>query len=356
MLLSCVVPCYNETQTIEELHRRLSTACRSTGDHDYEIIFINDGSEDGTWRLIERICETDQHVVGIDLARNHGHQLALTAGLETARGDIVFMLDADLQHPPEVLGEMLAVMDKEKSDVVYGRRRKKRDDISLFKRYSATVFYRVLDYLSDTKIPRDAGDFRLVHRRVVDVLNQMPERHRFIRGMIAWLGFKQVPFDYDVAPRFAGETKYSLSKMAALAADAFTGFSIAPLRLASVIGALSGLIGILLLIYTLVAYAFLDTVHGWASILGAILLFGSIQMFFLGIVGEYLGRLFIQSKNRPLYVIRQIRRPERPVAQKASIIAAISTRQRGDADPSTLPQRRDQDSDTGPGSTMIQSK
>ena len=147
------------------------------------------------------------------------------------------------------------------------------------------------------RFPHDAGDFRLVHRRVIDVLNQMPERHRFIRGMIASIGFKQVPFDYDIAPRFAGKTKYSLSKMTALAADAFTGFSIAPLRLASVIGALSGIIAILLFIYTLVGYAFLDTVHGWASIMGAILLFGSIQMFLLGIIGEYLGRLFIQSKN-----------------------------------------------------------
>jgi dolichol-phosphate mannosyltransferase len=321
MLLSCVVPCYNETQTIEELHRRLSTACRSTGTRDYEIILINDGSEDETWRLIERICETDHHVVGIDLARNHGHQLALTAGLETALGDVVFMLDADLQHPPELLVEMLAVMDREKSDVVYGRRKKRRDVESSFKRYSATVFYRALEYLSDTKIPHNAGDFRLVHRRVIDVLNQMPERDRFIRGMIASIGFKQVPFDYDVAPRFAGETKYSLSKMAALAADAFTGFSIAPLRLASVIGALSGIIAILLLIYTLVGYAFLDTVHGWTSIMGVILLFGSIQMFLLGIIGEYLGRLFIQSKNRPLYVVRKIRRRERPVAQKPSIVA-----------------------------------
>ena len=321
MLLSCVVPCYNETQTIEELHRRLSTACRSTGTRDYEIILINDGSEDGTWRVIERICETDRHVVGIDLARNHGHQLALTAGLETALGDVVFMLDADLQHPPELLGEMLAVMDREKSDVVYGRQKKKREVENLFKRYSATVFYRALEYLSDTKIPHDAGDFRLVHRRVIDVLNQMPERDRFIRGMIASIGFKQVPFDYDVAPRFAGETKYSLSKMAALAADAFTGFSIAPLRLASVIGALSGIIAILLLIYTLVGYVLLDTVHGWTSIMGVVLLFGSIQMFLLGIIGEYLGRLFIQSKNRPLYVVRQIRRRERPVAQKPSIVA-----------------------------------
>src|SRR5262249_13001951 len=219
---------------------------------------------------------------------------------------------------------MLAVMDREKSDIVYGRRRKTRDVENLFKRYGATVFYRALEYLSDTKIPHDAGDFRLVHRRVIDVLNQMPERHRFIRGMIAWSGFKQVPFDYDMAPRFAGETKYSFSKMTALAADAFTGFSIAPLRLASVIGALSGLIAILLLIYTLIGYVFLDTVHGWPSIMGVILLFASIQMFFLGIIGEYLGRLFIQSKNRPLYIVRQVRRQEQPAAQKRSIVGINS--------------------------------
>jgi dolichol-phosphate mannosyltransferase len=211
-------------------------------------------------------------------------------------------------------------MDQEKSDVVYGRRQK-RDVEKWFKRWSADIFYRTLEYLSDTEIPRDTGDFRLVSRRVIDVLNQMPERDRFIRGLIAWIGFKQVPFYYDKAQRFAGETKYSLSKMMALAADALTGFSIAPLRLASAVGGLAGLIAILLFAYTVIGYAFFDVVHGWPSIMGTILLFASIQMFFMGIIGEYLGRLFIQSKNRPLYVVREIRRHERPVPQKGLIVA-----------------------------------
>ena len=306
-LLSCVVPCYNETETIEELYRRLSAACRSAIGPDYEIIFINDGSQDGTWHAIEKICDADPHVVGVDLARNHGHQLALSAGLEAARGDLVFILDADLQDPPELLGDMLAVMDRDNADVVYGRRRQRRGE-NLPKRATAAMFYRVIGYLSETEVPLDAGDFRLVRRRIIDVLNQMPERHQFIRGMISWIGFKQVPFDYDRAPRFAGKTKYPWSKMITLALDAITAFSISPLRFASVIGVLTGVTAILLFAYTLLAYLSSDVVHGWPSIMGAILLFGSVQMFFLGIIGEYLGRLYIQSKNRPLYVVRKVRR------------------------------------------------
>jgi polyisoprenyl-phosphate glycosyltransferase len=305
--LSCVVPCYNEEANIEELHRRLSGACCSAGTREYEIVLINDGSLDGTWRAIKGLCDADPHVVGIDLARNHGHQLALTAGLEAARGDLIFILDSDLQDPPELLEEMLAAMDRENADVVYGRRRRRQGE-NWFKRATAAIFYRVFASLSETEFPLDAGDFRLVQRRVIAVLNQMPEHHRFIRGMISWIGFKQVPFDYDRAPRLTGKTKYPSSKMMALAFDAITGFSILPLRLASVIGALAGMIAILLFVYTLVRYLSGETVAGWSSIMAGMLLFASIQMFFLGIIGEYLGRLFIQSKNRPLYVVREIRR------------------------------------------------
>jgi polyisoprenyl-phosphate glycosyltransferase len=308
-LLSCVVPCYNEVENIEELHRRLSAACYSAEAFAYEIILINDGSQDGTWHAIEMICDADRHVIGIDLARNVGHQLALTAGLEAARGDVVFILDADMQDPPELLGNMLAVMDRDNADVVYGRRRQRPGE-NWLKRSTAAIFYRILAYLSETEVPLDAGDFRLVRRRVIDVLNQMPERHRFIRGMISWIGFNQVPFDYDRAPRLAGKTNYSSSKMVGLAIDAITAFSISPLRLASVIGVLTGVIAILLFAYTLLSYLSSDVVHGWSSIMGAILLFGSVQMFFLGIIGEYLGRLYIQSKNRPLYVVREVRRKD----------------------------------------------
>jgi dolichol-phosphate mannosyltransferase len=202
---------------------------------------------------------------------------------------------------------MLAVMDRDNADVVYGRRRQRSGE-NWSKRATAAMFYRVLGYLSETEVQLDAGDFRLVRRRIIDVLNQMPERHRFIRGMISWIGFKQVPFDYDRAPRFAGKTKYQWSNMIALAVDAITAFSISPLRLASLIGVFTGVIAILLFAYTLLAYLLSDVVHGWPSIMAVVLLFGSVQMFFLGIIGEYLGRLYIQSKNRPLYVVRKVRR------------------------------------------------
>jgi dolichol-phosphate mannosyltransferase len=316
-LLSCVVPCFNEVENIDELHRRLSAACCSVA-AAYEIILVNDGSHDGTWRAVEMICDTDPHVVGIDLARNHGHQLALTVGLEAARGDVVFTLDADMQDPPELLGSMFAIMDRDDADVVYGRRRRRSGE-SWLKRSSAALFYRILGYLSDTELPPDAGDFRLVRRRVIDVLNQMPERHRFIRGMISWIGFKQVPFDYDRAPRLAGKTKYGWSKMIALGTDAITAFSISPLRFASVIGLLTGVIAVVLFAYTLLSYLSNSVVHGWSSLMGTILLFGSVQMFFLGIIGEYLGRLYIQSKNRPLYVVRQVRRNDFGASNKSGL-------------------------------------
>lgn len=305
--LSCVIPCFNEQDGLQELHRRVTAALSAAPVDGYEIVLINDGSTDGSWARMEELCRRDPTVVAINLARNHGHQLALSAGLQQARGDLILVLDADLQDPPELIDEMLATMEREKADVVYGRRRV-REGETAFKKATAAMFYRVLGWLAEVDIPPDTGDFRLMSRRILDVLNAMPEQHRFIRGMISWIGFRQVPLYYDRAARFAGETKYPLKKMIRFAVDAITGFSISPLRLASVFGAATGGVAVLLFVYTLIAYLADSTVRGWSSIMGTVLLFGSAQMVVLGIMGEYLGRLYMQSKNRPLYIIAETRR------------------------------------------------
>lgn len=312
--LSCVIPCYNEEESLPELYARVMPVLRSAAVDGFELVLVNDGSRDRTWSLMEDLSSRDHAVVAVNLARNHGHQLALTAGLRVCRGDLILVLDADLQDPPELLPDMIAMLDREGADVVYGRRRARSGE-TFFKKASAAAFYRFLGWLAEVDIPPDTGDFRLMTRRVLDVLNAMPEQHRFIRGMISWIGFRQVPFFYDRAPRFAGETKYPLSKMIRFAVDAITGFSISPLRLASVLGAFTGALAVLLFFYTLVAWLADDTVRGWSSIMATILLFGSAQMVVLGIMGEYLGRLYLQSKNRPLYIIAEVKRGvEAPVA------------------------------------------
>ncbi len=299
--LSIVIPCYNEQACLGELHRRVKAACFGLSD-DYEIILVNDGSKDQTWAIIQSLIAADKHVVGVNLGRNHGHQLALTAGLSICCGEKIFVIDADLQDPPELLKQMLTEMENQKADVVYGQRRSRKGE-SWFKRASAVVFYRYLNRLSEVPIPIDAGDFRLMTRRVLDVFLNMPEQHRFIRGMIAWIGFKQVPFLYDRDARFAGESNYPLSKMIKLTVDALTGFSIVPLRFAVRLGVYFGLLGIGLLGYTLFSWLSGETVAGWTSLMCVVLIMGSVQLLVLGVMGEYLGRLYTQSKGRPMFII-----------------------------------------------------
>lgn len=304
--LSAVVPCYNEQDGVEELYRRLSRTCRDTVGDSHEIVLVNDGSRDGTLAALQALADRDPHVVVVNLSRNHGHQLALTAGLSVARGDLIFILDADLQDPPELLPEMLARIE-DGADVVYGQRRERAGE-SAFKKLSAKAFYRLISRLSAVDIPVDTGDFRLMTRRVLEVLAAMPEQHRFVRGMVSWVGFRQEPLLYDRDPRFAGETKYPLRKMIGFASDALTGFSVVPLRLAFYLGLLGGLASAALLLYSLIAYMLDDTVTGWTSMMTVVLFVSSIQMIMLGILGEYVGRIFMQSKQRPLFVIESVRR------------------------------------------------
>ena len=304
--LSAVVPCYNEGGCLNELYRRLSSACVKSAGDNFEIVLVNDGSTDNTWDLISEFADEDSHVVGVNLSRNHGHQLALTAGLSLCQGERIFIIDADLQDPPELLDAMMKMMD-EGVDVVYGQRASRQGE-TWFKRYTAGAFYRLLQSLTDMEIPIDTGDFRLMSRRVLEVLLQMPEQHRFIRGMVSWAGFEQVPLRYDRAERFAGQTKYPSRKMVTFAIDAITSFSSRPLRIASYLGGIFALLGIILLVYTMYGWLFLDTVRGWTSLMTVVLLLGGAQMFILGVFGEYIGRLYVEAKRRPLFVIKEIAR------------------------------------------------
>lgn len=303
--LSVVVPCFNEASGMSELYRRLKNACRDAVSDDHEIVLVDDGSTDGTWGQIRELAERDAHVVSVSLSRNHGHQLALTAGLSVCRGKRILIIDADLQDPPELLRQMMAVMDREEADVVYGQRISRAGE-SWHKRATASLFYRLLSRMTDVSIPSDTGDFRLITRRALAVLQSMPEQHRFIRGMVAWVGFKQVPLHYRRAERFAGETKYPLTKMLRLAFDAITGFSTQPLRISLYLGVFFGSVSAALLAYTIIGWLYFRTVQGWTSLMAVMLMLGCAQMLLLGIIGEYLGRLYMQSKQRPLFVIADI--------------------------------------------------
>jgi len=303
--LSIVVPCYNEQACLAALHDRLTAAAKSAAGGDYEIVLVDDGSRDGSWANMRDIAAKDAHVVAVNLSRNHGHQLALTAGLDLCAGDRILIIDADLQDPPELLPAMIETMRETGADVVYGVR-KSRAGETAFKRATAHGFYRLLSRATDVDIPLDAGDFRLMSRRALDALLAMPEQARFIRGMVAWIGFKQVPFLYDRAERFAGETKYPLSKMIRFALDALTGFSSAPLKLASHVGLALSAGSVLLIAYIAFAWATGRNVPGWTSLMLIVVIIGAVQMFVLALMGEYIGRLYNESKRRPLYIVQEI--------------------------------------------------
>ena len=321
-LLSVVAPCFNEEATLGEFHRRVTGACEDAGiGDDCEIVLVNDGSRDGTWRAMQALGRTDRRVVAINLARNYGHQIALSAGLQHCRGRRVLVIDADLQDPPELLGAMLRAMDEHGADVVYGQRRHRAGE-TRFKTWTAAIFYRVLRRLVDVDFPVDAGDFRLISRRALDALNRMPEQHRFIRGMVSWIGLKQIPLLYDREPRFAGSTGYSLGKMIHFALDAVTGFSIVPLRLASCLGAILAAISLLLLTYSIGSWLTGHAVAGWTSLISIMLVVGSVQLLVLGVFGEYLGRLYVESKRRPLFIVESVVSAESGVVVAPAIAAA----------------------------------
>jgi dolichol-phosphate mannosyltransferase len=303
--LSIVVPCFNEEACLGELHQRLSAAARDAVGADYELVLVNDGSRDGSWPAMQRLAEADKKLLAVNLSRNHGHQLALTAGLDLCRGNTILIIDADLQDPPELLGPMLEAMRKNDADVVYGVRRSRAGETA-FKRATAHGFYRLLSRATEVDIPLDTGDFRLMSRRALDALLAMPEQSRFIRGMVAWIGFKQLPFAYDRQERFAGRTNYPLKKMLRFAFDGLTSFSSAPLKLASHAGLILSVGSLLLLFY--IAYGFFTgaAVSGWTSLMLVVVLLGAVQMFVLALMGEYIGRLYNEAKGRPLYIVQEV--------------------------------------------------
>ncbi len=298
--LSVVAPCYNEQQVLPEFLRRMCSVVERLG-FDCEIILVDDGSRDDTWAIIRAAALDHPHILGIRLRRNHGHQIALSAGLAATRGDWVLLIDADLQDPPELLPAMIALAHTAGADVVYGQRRERACE-TIFKRTTASAFYRLIGWLSEIDIPRDTGDFRLITRQVADLLTAMPEQHRFLRGMVAWIGGRQVPLLYDRDARHAGLTKYPVRKMLRFGSDAITGFSRRPLQVATATGVLAALFSLCLGGYSLVGWAFGQTVPGWTSVTGAIGFLSALQFVMLGIIGEYLGRLYEQSRGRPLYL------------------------------------------------------
>ncbi|HME37256.1 MAG TPA: glycosyltransferase family 2 protein [Candidatus Sulfotelmatobacter sp.] len=322
--LSIIVPCFNEEAVIAETSRRLTDAMELI-ERSFEIIYVDDGSRDNTAEILTELHASDPRIRVVRLSRNFGHQIAISAGLEYARGAAVVLIDADLQDPPEVIAEMV-VLWRQGHDVVYGTRRH-REGETAFKTLTAKWFYRFMNQLSDVAIPLDSGDFRLLDRRVVDALLTMPERDRFMRGMVSWVGFRQVSVPYDRAPRHAGDSKYTLFRMARFAADGILSFSIAPLRIASVMGVTSFALALL---GTLTAVG-VGVVSGrwmspWAWVLLAVLFLGGAQLLCLGIFGEYLGRTYAENKRRPLYFVRETLGFDEPLPETAESLVTQKVR------------------------------
>lgn len=304
MLISVVVPCYNEEQVIVETNRQLVAVLAALEATDFEIVYVDDGSSDATVGRLREIQTVDQHLRVVRLSRNFGHQLAVSAGLEHAAGDAVVIIDADLQDPPEVIPEMIARW-RDGYHVVYGMRTDRPGETA-FKLWTAKLFYRFINRLSKVQIPLDVGDFRLLDRQVVDVLLGMPERDRFLRGMVSWIGFRQIAVMYRRAERHAGESKYPLFKMLQFAADGVLSFSLTPLRLALWVGFLSIGMAFAGILYALIIRLYTnDWVRGWTSIFTAVLFIGGAQLVTLGIIGEYIGRIYAEVKRRPLYVVEE---------------------------------------------------
>ncbi len=304
MRISTVIPVFNEEGNLAAIHQRLTDVLKRTG-HEFELIFVNDGSHDRSLPIIKGLAAADAHVGFIDLSRNFGHQVAVCAGLDHATGDRIIIIDCDLQDPPELIPEMLAKMD-EGHDVVFAKRRKRAGE-SAMKRWTASVFYRLLARITAVEIPVDTGDFRVVTRRVVEVLRQMPEREKFLRGQIAWMGFSQTSVEYDRAARQSGDTGYSYRKMIGFALDGITSFSDFPLKVATISGFLVSFISFVLMIYALWS-RFVWKVYepGWTSLMLSVLFIGGIQLIAVGIIGEYIGRISNNVKQRPLYLIREM--------------------------------------------------
>lgn len=299
MLLSVIVPLYNEEEIVEKTFLTLEEELKNI---EHQIVFVNDGSKDRTREILEQLLQKTPYNELVNFSRNFGHQAAFSAGLQHAKGEAVVIIDGDLQDPPSLIHEMLAKW-QEGYQVVYAQRHKRRGE-SLFKRFSAFCFYRIIHSLTNIEIPPDTGDFRLMDRVVVDQLNSLPERSRFLRGLVCWVGFKKTGILYDRAERTAGVSKYPLRKMIRLAIDGITGFSTTPLKISFLIGVLATIIAFGVFIWSILEKILFPetTVPGWASLMTAIVFFGGIQLISIGILGEYIGRIYDEVKQRPLYI------------------------------------------------------
>lgn len=303
--ISVVIPMYFEEKVVNECYRRTKNVMQNLKNYEHEIIFINDGSKDKTLELLKEIANKDICVKIISFSRNFGHQAAVTAGLKSSIGDAVVIMDADLQDPPEVIEEMIDLWEKG-NDVIYAKRKVRKGE-TRFKLLTAKMFYNLLNKLSDIEIPKNTGDFRLADRKVVDVINSLPEHNKFLRGLFSWVGFKQIPLEYNRMERASGKTKYSLSKMMKLASDGITSFSTKPLRVLGILGGISVGISILILIYSLISYIFKlnDLTAGWTSIMVTMTFLGGMQLLSIWLISEYIGKIYDETKNRPEYIIEE---------------------------------------------------
>ena len=294
--VSVVIPMYNEEEVANKSYTKIKDILENLKQYEYEIIFVNDGSKDSTLTILQKIAKENEKVKVLSFSRNFGHQAAVTAGA-------IVIIDADLQDPPELIPQMLELWE-DGNEVIYGKRKKRKGE-SAFKLVTAKMFYKTLNALSDVEIPKDTGDFRLIDRKVIDVVNSLPEHNKFLRGLFSWVGFKQIPFEYERQERAAGKTKYPLKKMIKLATDGIISFSTKPLKLVGGLGFITIIISIIILIYSLVSYAFrLNQLSpGWTSIMVAITLFSGVQLLSIWIISEYIARIYDETKNRPEYII-----------------------------------------------------
>lgn len=301
--ISVVIPMYFEEEVADECYNRTKKALDTLENYEYEIIFVNDGSKDQTLPILEDIAKNDNNVKILSFSRNFGHQAAVTAGLKYTTGDVVAIMDADLQDPPEVIAEMIKLWEQG-NEVIYAKR-KSREGESKFKLFTAKMFYKVLNGLSDVEIPKDTGDFRLADRKVIDVINSLPEHNKFLRGLFSWVGFKQIPIEYERKERFAGKTKYPLKKMLKLASDGITSFSTKPLKILGIFGLISVIASIIILIYALISYIFNlnQLTAGWTSIMVTVTFLGGMQLLSIWLISEYIGKIYDESKGRPEYII-----------------------------------------------------
>ena len=301
--VSIVIPMYYEEKVAKECYNRVKKALENLKDYEHEIIFVNDGSQDKTLEILEEIAKDDKNIKIVSFSRNFGHQAAVTAGLKYVTGDAIVIMDADMQDPPELIGDMLKLWE-EGNEVIYGKR-KSREGESAFKLLTAKMFYKTLNALSDVEIPKDTGDFRLVDRKVVDTVNAMPEHNKFLRGLFSWVGYKQKAFEYERKERFAGETKYPLKKMIKLASDGIISFSRKPLKFVGLLGGVSVTLSIIILIYALVSYIFkLNNLSaGWTSIMVTVTFFAGVQLLSIWLLSEYVGRIYDETKRRPEYIV-----------------------------------------------------